>query len=52
MSKDVIFNEGVLYKDKDTSSKAKKPELTPLNDLPKAEDEISGIDDQENENST
>ena len=33
-SKDVIFDEGVLYKDKGTSFEAKKPEVIPLKDLP------------------
>ena len=40
----MIFNEGVLYKDRDASSEAKKPELIPLKDLPEFEDENSGTD--------
>ena len=56
----MIFNEGVLYKDRGTSFKAKKHELISLKDLPKVEDansrrdlpevedKNSGSEDQEN----
>ena len=46
-SKDLIFNEGVLYKYRDTSFEAKKPELIQLKDFLEAENENSGTEDQE-----
>ena len=45
-SKYVIFNERILYKDRDTSSEAKKPEVILLKDLPETEDENSGTEDK------
>ena len=44
----MIFNKGVLYKDRGTSSEPKKPELISLKDLPEIKDENSGTKDQEN----
>ena len=44
--KDVI-NEAILYKDRDSSSEAKKPEVIPLKDLLETKGENSGIEDQE-----
>ena len=43
----MIFNEAILYKDRDSSSKAKKPEVISLKDLPETEEENSGTEDQE-----
>ena len=48
-SKDVIFNEAILYKDRDSSSEAKKLEVISLKDLPKTKEENSGTKDQETE---
>ena len=43
----MIFNETILYKDRDSSSEAKKPEVIPLKDFPKIEDGNSWTEDQE-----
>ena len=48
-SKDVIFNKAILYKDRDSSFKAKKPEVILLKDFPKTEGENSETKDQETE---
>ena len=48
-SNDVIFNEAILYKDRDSSSEAKKPEVIPLKNLPEIEDGNSETEDQETE---
>ena len=45
----MIFDEAILYKDKDSSFKAKKPEVIPLKDLPEIEYGNSGTKDQETE---
>ena len=47
-SKDVIFNEDVLYKDRGIGSEAKKPEVIPLKDLPEVKGENLVTEDQEN----
>ena len=44
-SKDVIFNEVILYEDRDSSAEAKKPEVIPLKDFPEVEDGNSGTKD-------
>ena len=47
-SKDLVFNEAILYKDRASSSKAKKPEGIPSKNSPKYEvSKSSGIKDQE-----
>ena len=45
MSKDVIFNKAISYKDKDLYSEDKKPEVIPLKDLPETEGENLGTKD-------
>ena len=44
----MIFNEGVLYKDKGISFEAKKLEVIPLKDLLEVKGENSRAEDQEN----
>ena len=43
----MVFNEAILYKDRDSSFEVKKPEVIPLKDFPKKESENSGTEDQE-----
>ena len=45
----MIFNEPILYKDRDSSSEAKKPEVILLKNLLETEDENLGTEDQETE---
>ena len=45
-SKDVVFNEAILYKDRGSSFKAKKPKVIPLKNFPAIEDENSRTEDQ------
>ena len=42
-----MINEAILYKDRDSSSEAKKPEVIPLKDLLETKGENSRIEDQE-----
>ena len=44
----MVFNEAILYKDRASSSEAKKPVMIPLKNIPKYEvSESSGTEDQE-----